>query len=170
MDKYYHHPIYGYHQGVPIGGEESTEITEEAYLEGIELAASQEIDETDISVLANRKLEAIQKEKCRVRDSGVAVPVNGTAILFDTDNAARIAYLEFLGMSQLNPGYTEPNWKASANTFVTMTPELFFMVIAARQSNERNAFEWQKARVEEIEAALAINDKTALLEVSEVYA
>lgn len=170
MDKYYHHPLYGYHQGVPIGGEESTEITEAEYLAGVELSASQEIDNTDIYILANKKLEAIQREKCRVRDSGVAVPVNGTAILFDTDNAARIAYLEFLGMSQLNPGYVEPNWKASANIFVTMTPELFFGVITARQTNERNAFEWQKDRVAEVEAAVQANDKAALLEVSETYA
>ena len=169
MDKYYYHPSYGYHQGVPIGGDESTEITEAEYLAGIEQAAEQEIDDTDIFILANRKLDAIQKEKCRVRDSGVAVPVNGTAILFDTDNAARIAYLEFLGMAQLNPGYIEPNWKASANIFVTMTQELFFAVVLARQTNERNAFEWQKARVEEVEAAVQANDKTALMEVSEVY-
>ena len=169
MDKYYYHPSYGYHQGVPIGGDESTEITEAEYLAGIEQAAEQEIDDTDIFILANRKLDVIQKEKCRVRDSGVAVPVNGTAVLFDTDNAARIAYLEFLGMSQLNPGYIEPNWKASANIFVTMTQELFFAVVLARQTNERNAFEWQKARVEEVEAAVQANDKTALMEVSEVY-
>lgn len=169
MDKYYHHPLYGYHQGVPIGGDESTEISETEYLAGVEAAAAQEIDETDIYILANKKLEAIQIEKCRVRDSGVAVPVNGTSILFDTDNAARIAYLEFLGMSQMNPGYIEPNWKASGNTFVSMTPELFFAVVAVRQTNERNAFEWQKARVEEVEAAVQAEDKVALIEISEIY-
>ncbi len=165
MDKYYYHPLYGYHQGVPIGGDESTEITEAEYLAGIETEASQEIDNTDIYVLAKRKLDAIQKEKCRVRDSGVAVD----GIVFDTDNAARIAYLEFLGMSQMNPGYTEPNWKASENIFVSMTQELFFKVVLARQTNERNAFEWQKARVIEVEAAVEANDKVALMEVSEVY-
>lgn len=165
MDKYYYHPLYGYHQGVPIGGAESTEITEAEYLAGVETEASQEIDNTDIYVLAKRKLDAIQKEKCRVRDSGVAVD----GIIFDTDNAARIAYLEFLGMSQMNPGYTEPNWKASENIFVSMTQELFFKVVLARQANERNAFEWQKARVIEVEAAVEANDKVALMEVSEVY-
>lgn len=165
MDKYYYHPLYGYHQGVPIGGDESTEITEAEYLAGVETEASQEIDNTDIYVLAKRKLDAIQKEKCRVRDSGVAVE----GIVFDTDNAARIAYLEFLGMSQMNPGYTEPNWKASENIFVSMTQELFFKVVLARQTNERNAFEWQKARVIEVEAAVEANDKVALMEVSEVY-
>lgn len=169
MDKYYYHPDFGYHQGVPIGGDESTEISEEEYLLGIEQTASQEIDDTDIYILAKKKLDLIQKEKCRVRDSGVAVPVDGTSILFDTDESARIAYLEFLGLSQLSPGHVETNWKASANIFVAMTQELFFQVIVARQTNERNAFEWQKARVQEIEEAVANNDKIALIEVSEIY-
>ncbi len=169
MDKYYYHPVCGYHQGVPIGGDESTEVTEAEYLAGLELAEQTELDEMDIRTVANRKLAAIQVEKCRIRDSGVAVPVNGTSVLFDTDNAARIAYLEFLSMSQMNPGYIEPNWKASENIFVTMTPELFFQVVLARQTNERNAFEWQKARVQEVEEAINNNDKAALLEVSEIY-
>lgn len=169
MDQYYYHPLFGYHQGVPIGGDESTQITEAAYLAGVAAAEQTEMDETDIYTLANRKLAAIQREKCRVRDSGVAVQVNGTDVLFDTDSGARIAYLEFLGMSGLVPNYTEPNWKASENTFVTMTQELFFAVVTARQTNERNAFLWQKAQVEAVAAAVADNDKVALSDVSEIY-
>ena len=165
MDKFYHHPTFGYHQGVPIGGEESTEITEAEFLAGIEAADLEEIDTTDINVIANKKLLDIQKEKCRIRDSGVFVE----GVLFDTDESARIAYLEYLGLFQMNPNHVESNWKASENTFVVFTPDLFFKVIAARQINERNAFEWQKSRVQEIEAAVSANDKNALMDVSTIY-
>jgi len=119
------------------------------------------------------KKSAIQNEKCRVRDAGFEVD----GVLYDSDQAARIAYLELADSLVADASYATP-WKASAGVWVTMTASLFAKVKAAGEVHVAAAFAWQAARdaeVTTIQAAVTAGTMTeadaltAVAAVSAVY-
>jgi len=91
------------------------------------------------------KTSAIQAEKCRVRDAGFLVD----GVLFDSDQAAQISYLELAAELAADASYTVP-WKASELTWVTMTAAMYAKVKSTGTEHIRACFAWQKARDAEL--------------------
>lgn len=109
------------------------------------------------------KLEAIQLEKARVRDSGFMV--SGT--LFDSDAAARVAYLELAMKLQVEPEFSTV-WKASDGVWVTMDAVMFGQVYAAGAAHIAACFAWQEAREAEVAAAQTVAAVNAVSSVCPV--
>jgi len=87
------------------------------------------------------KSAALQSEKCRVRDAGFDVD----GLHFDSDQAARTAYLEFAVAVSADSSYSK-NWKASGNNWVTMNATLFAKVKAVGEAYITAVFDWQAAQ------------------------
>lgn len=107
------------------------------------------------------KLAAIQAEKSRIRDGGFVA----AGALFDSDEAARVAYLELAMKLQADPEFSTA-WKASDGVWVTMNTELFSQVYAAGAAHIAACFAWQGAREAEVAAAESVE---AVEQVSEQY-
>ena len=107
------------------------------------------------------KLAALQGEKSRARDGGFTVG----GVLFDSDEAARVAYLELAMKLQADPAFSTA-WKASDGVWVTMNAELFSQVYAAGAAHIAACFAWQGAREAEVVAAESVE---AVEQVSEQY-
>lgn len=90
-------------------------------------------------------MKEVQAEKKRIKDGGFIV--NGT--LFDSDDTANIAYLQFNSKLNANPEY-EANWKASSGVWVTMNASLFAEVVSAIEAHYYACFAWQAAKEQEI--------------------
>ena len=120
------------------------------------------------------KTAAIQVAKCAARDAGFKVD----GVLFDSDQAARLAYMEFALALTQDASNTQTSWKASEGVWVTMNAALFVKVKAAGETALAAAFAWQKARDAEvvaIKSAVAAGTmteadaRTALAAVSTTY-
>jgi FMN phosphatase YigB (HAD superfamily) len=107
------------------------------------------------------KLAAIQTEKSRARDAGFFVD----GVLFDSDSAARVAYLELAMRLQAEPTFSTA-WKASDGVWVTMDATLYAQVKAAGTAHISACFAWQAAREVEVAAAQTVAEVQA---VSAVY-
>jgi FMN phosphatase YigB (HAD superfamily) len=107
------------------------------------------------------KLAEIQNEKSRARDAGFFVG----GVLFDSDSAARVAYLELAMRLQAEPTFSTA-WKASDGVWVTMDAALFAQVYASGEAHIAACFAWQAAREVEVAAAQTVADVQA---VSAVY-
>lgn len=121
---------------------------------GLPLGSLQSVD----AIIA-AKSAAIQAEKCRVRDAGFLVD----GVLYDSDQAARLAYMEFALSLAQDASYTQQNWKASEGVWVTMDALQFSKVKRAGETALAAAFDWQKARDAElaaIKAAVAAGSMT----------
>jgi hypothetical protein len=106
-----------------------------------------EPDAPTLTELLAAKASAIQTEKCRIRDKGFEVE----GVHFDSDQAARMSYLEFAMEIAANPTYSK-DWKASEGVWVTMDATLFAKVKAVGEAVFTVAFNWQKARDAELAA------------------
>ena len=103
-------------------------------------AISKKMDE-----LKADKLEKVQAEKVRARDSGFLV----ADTLFDSDISARTSYTELgLRLSQ-NPSFTT-QWKASPGQWVLMDAALYAQVVIAGEAHITAVFAWQAAKEMEI--------------------
>jgi hypothetical protein len=102
---------------------------------------------SDLAAIITAKYEAIQTEKCRTRDAGFEVD----GVHFDSDQAARMSYMEFAMEIAANPTYSK-DWKASEGVWVTMDATLFAKVKAVGEAYMTAAFNWQKARDAELAA------------------
>lgn len=91
------------------------------------------------------KRAAIQTRKVQARDGGFLV--NG--VRFDSDGAARIAYIELAMRLQASATFSTA-WKASDGVWVTMNAALYAQVAAAGEAHVSAAF----ARQAELDAAL----------------
>jgi hypothetical protein len=113
----------------------------------------------DLAAVIAARREIVQAEKFRVRDAGFLVD----GVLFDSDQGARLAYLEFAMELASDPSYSNPHWKASPGIWVTMNAELFASVRSAGEAHMTAAFDWQAARDAElaaIQAAVAAGTMT----------
>jgi len=120
------------------------------------------------------KTAAIQTAKCAARDAGFKVD----GVLFDSDQAARLAYMEFALSVAQDASYTQAAWKASEGVWVSMDATLFATVKTAGEAAIAAAFAWQQARDAEVAAiktAVAAGTmteadaRTALAAVSTTY-
>ena len=99
------------------------------------------------------KLQAVQTEKVRARDSGFMV----ADTLFDSDISARTSYTELgLRLSQ-NPSFTA-QWKASAGQWATMDAALYEQVVIAGEAHITSVFAWQAAKEVEIGACETVEE------------
>ena len=119
--------------------------------------------EPSIVQVAQSILEEIQREKVRRMNGGFSH--NGT--LFDSDLAARTAYLELALKLGQSPGYSTP-WKASAGAWITMDATLFADLQPAYEAHIQACFAWQAGKEQEVAAAVESGDKEALKAISEV--
>ena len=97
------------------------------------------------------KLAEIQNEKSRARDGGFLVD----GALYDSDAAARVAYLELAMRLQSEPNFST-SWKATDGVWVTMDAALFAQVYAAGAAHVAACFAWQAARESEVAAAQTV--------------
>ena len=118
--------------------------------------------EPSIEEIATAKLAAINNGKNTALDGGFTH--NG--ILFDSDSKARLAYLEFGFKLNTAPTYST-HWKASAGQWVVMDATLFASLQPAYETHIQSCFIWQAMREQEVAAAVAANDITALKAVAE---
>ena len=153
--KYYYHPKCGFHIGSPIGGDESSEVTESEFYTGI--------TENSLSIedVSKNKLLKIQTEKNSIRDGGFTYD----GVLYDSDSEARLAYLELSTQLSIDPTYSTP-WKASTGQWVTMNLELFNQVLPAYKAHIESCFTWQAQKEQEIAVAVANNSIEELNTVS----
>lgn len=105
--------------------------------------------------------EMIQEKKNKKRDGGFLVD----GVLFDSDSAANVAYLNFYTKITQNPSYSTM-WKASKGCWVLMDAAKFAEVYAAFESNNTAAYAWQ-AQMDGTLAA-APDTKEALQEIEEM--
>lgn len=126
--------------------------------------------EAEFAALVQEKANVIQAEKKRGVDGGVMVD----GVLFDSDQAARMAFIELGQRLAVNPAYST-RWKASMGVWVTMDAAMFAAVNAAGEVHVAQRFAWQEARDAEIAAAVALAEtdlyaaKTALEAVGTAY-
>lgn len=99
-------------------------------------------------MVIERKLQEVQVEKSRVLNSGF---MHG-GILYDSDEAARIAY-GMLGLKFLQTPSYSTSWKASGEIWVTMTVVLFAAVQVSYEQHMTDCFAWQAQKQQEIAAA-----------------
>jgi len=99
----------------------------------------------DIDTAKKNLFASIQAEKKRVKDGGF--PLDG--VLFDSDDAANIAYLQLQVKLSSTPDYTI-RWKASAGVWITMDATLFTSVAAGLEAHYSACFAWQEAKEIEI--------------------
>jgi hypothetical protein len=119
----------------------------------------------DINKLKNQKLNEVNNEKNRVRETGVIID----NILFDSDKNAYDAYARFAIRVITDPTYVTENWKASDGVWVTMDATLLSKLINALSVKETLAFNWLKAKQEAINSAFNSNDIHTLELISTVY-
>lgn len=112
--------------------------------------------EFDLSIeqLAQAIFEGIQKEKVRRMDGGFALDGK----LFDSDLAARTAYLELAFKLGQDPTYSTA-WKASKGYWVTMDAALFAALQPAYEAHIQSCFAWQAGKEQELAAAVESGDK-----------
>lgn len=113
---------------------------------GYPIAAKQE---SSLEELTAQKHEAAQAEKVRAVNAGCVVD----GVLFDSDQAAKIAYLGLERKFRDKPSYVKEGWKASLGVWVDMNAALFLQVVNAVEQHESDCFAWQKAKDDEIDAA-----------------
>ncbi len=106
--------------------------------------------------------EALIKEKRDVKQQGVLVD----GILFDTDDAARLSYIEFMLKLLQNPFYSVKDWRASGDTWVEMNGVLFNKIIAAWELRQKSLYTFLKEKEEELKSKKNIEE---LLSVSLKY-
>lgn len=102
-----------------------------------------------VEELTAQKHKAAQAEKVRAVNAGCVVD----GVLFDSDQAAKIAYLGLERKFRDNPSYVKEGWKASLGVWVDMNAALFLQVVNAVEQHESDCFAWQKAKDDEIDAA-----------------
>jgi hypothetical protein len=130
---------------------ESTPILEEDdkwYQSWSVIDVSLEIAQQRLNTAKEEKRKKVQEEKCRIRDGGFYVD----DVLFDSDDGARIAYLELAMQLNANPSFTT-FWKASEGVWVTMDAYLFSRVYEEGADHIKQVFEWQSIKDAEITSA-----------------
>lgn len=115
--------------------------------------AERTLDEIKAEALAK-----IRAEKIRARDGGVLVG----GVLFDTDEAARIAYAELALRLAANPAYVVDDWKASEGVWVRMDGEMFAALMAAGEAHIAAVFSWQRLVESAVELATTKAEVRAL--------
>ena len=78
-------------------------------------------------------------------------------VLFDSDLAARTAYLELGFKISKNLDFSTP-WKASDGVWVTMNSQLAENLQVAYEGHIQNCFEWQATKELEIHSATTIEE------------
>lgn len=103
------------------------------------------------TILKNIKLDAVQVEKRRVRDSLCYINVNGESVPFDADAGAMAAYTQY---KVCNPGLHVPDWKASTGVYVTMTALILLDLQKTLSARTIAVTSWQRAKEAEIKAVV----------------
>lgn len=107
--------------------------------------------------LRAEKEAALAVEKRRVKDGGFMVD----GVLFDSDAAARTAYLEFNAFLAIDPTYSE-EWKASGDTWVTLDATLFAKIVEASKQHTSSVFAWLKQQQTALKAAMTVEEIEAV--------
>lgn len=95
----------------------------------------------------------VQNEKCHMRDRGVEFE----GMTWDTDGAARIAYVEMAAKLQSDPDYTTI-WRASPGSWASMDAVTFARFQAVYEAHVQTCFAWQAEREAEIDACTSIDE------------
>ena len=160
MQKYYFHPVHGYHIGDPIGGTESTEITEEEFeLQNIEWQDNykeRKYSGLDSEVIFSMKKDELRLEKIRIRDGGFKC----RNLVFDSDNIARTSYAE-LAITFLTDPTFSISFKASEGHWLLLDSEVFLDLKDALREHLTNCYTWVEITDMQLNA---IRDNVSLTE------
>ena len=141
MSKYYFHPIHGYHIGDPIGGNESTEITEEEFNLNNDTWQDNYKERKYLNLnsemIFSLKKEELRSEKIRVRDGGFKC----RDLLFDSDNIARTSYAELAIVFLTDPNFSI-QFKVSEGNWLNMDVEVFQDLKNALRDHLTNCYTW----------------------------
>lgn len=164
---YYNHPIHGPHQGDPIGGAESTALTESEFNQLTEERATQEtaarIAVTPLQDLAQAKLMEIRAARRAIEHGGVTLD----DVRYESDPTARAKYVETNQLFLIQPALEILGWKASDDkvtglgVYVTMTSAVMASLIVLAAQLDGQAFAWEAGKQDEVAAALALEDEAA---------
>lgn len=111
-----------------------------------EVAKSETPPVTTAQVRREAYRALIQRQKTLKLDGGFEVE----GIPFDSDEKARIAYLELAQRLTMDPSYTCTTWKASDGYWITMDAQMFAKVYQAGTALMESCFAWQKAQEERL--------------------
>jgi len=102
---------------------------------------AQSLDELKVE-----KEQEMQEEKRKAKLKGIIVD----GVLFDTDDSARLAYIELFLKFITNPSYTVSDWKASEGNWVTMDYLTFTKLMSAWEVRLSGLFSFIKIKEQEI--------------------
>ena len=153
--------IKGYNEAIKLIRKPFYSYTMQWVKDGIVYREEAITTEFDLEAAKADKLEKIQQGKVAARDGGF--DVSGTK--FDSDQSARIAYLELSMKLQTDSTFTT-EWKANDETWVMMDAALYAQVAAAGQTHIENVFAWQAQQNALVASATTAEDLAA---ISTVY-
>lgn len=125
----------------------------------------EQIAEAGLALAIEARTVAVQAGKCQARDAGFDV----SGVHFDSDQAARTAYLELAMEIAANPAYST-DWKASTGVWVTMDATLFAQVKLAGTTHVQSCFAWQATRDAELAAIQAAVDAGTMSDAEAIAA
>jgi len=103
-------------------------------------------------------LSKLAEEKRKIKSEGLLVDV----VLFDTDEYARLAYMELMFKFIMNPAYVVNDWKASEGVWVTMDKLMFDKLMMAWELKLISLFTFVKTKEAEIKSKEIIEDLKAV--------
>lgn len=133
---------YGIHPGVWKWAEVERWVAEGNTIEPFETPTEK------LENAKKTKESAIRQEKIVAKSKGIVVD----GILFDTDDAARLSYIEFMLKQMINPSYTVSEWKASEGVWVTMDAILFGKLMTAWEARLTSLFSFVKTKENELKS------------------
>ena len=129
-----------------------------AYVDGGGVIEDFETPEEKMEKALKETEQTLSQEKKAIKTQGLLV--NG--ILFDTDDAARIAYIELFLKFMTSPEYVVNDWKASEGQWVVMDYALFGQIMNAWEQQLSSLFTFIKQKETELKSKTSADDLKAI--------
>ena len=115
-----------------------------------------EVADRDLTAAKNDLKAKAADERYRKECSGVKVTIQGTEVLIDTNRDARHIWFQSL---MLLPAGVSQKFKFDREIWLNLTKDDISAVVAAIVAHVQGAFDWESAKIVEIDSAV---DKVAL--------
>lgn len=101
-----------------------------------------------VEEVAQEVLSKLAEEKRKIKSEGITVE----GILFDTDEYARLAYMELMFKFIMNPLYVVADWKASEGVWISMDKSMFDKLMTEWELKMTSLFTFVKTKEAEIKS------------------
>ena len=115
-----------------------------------------EVADRDLTAAKNDLKAKAAEERYRKECSGVKVTIQGTEVLIDTNRDARHIWFQSL---MLLPAGVSQKFKFDREIWLNLTKDDISTVVTAIVAHVQDAFDWESAKIVEIDSAV---DKVAL--------